>query len=114
MVNTAFRRDRIGFPYSGWLRRMVNECCQWLRKAFGDSVYFHLYSGCQSIRSPQGTHASKELLTNNRFAGPIGWESETCDRINHFLSKPLALCRNGRSEEHTSELQSLRHLVCRL
>src|SRR5205814_7677041 len=25
-----------------------------------------------------------------------------------------ALCRHGRSEEHTSELQSLRHLVCRL
>src|SRR5438045_993076 len=24
------------------------------------------------------------------------------------------LCRKGRSEEHTSELQSLRHLVCRL
>src|SRR5262245_62494527 len=23
-------------------------------------------------------------------------------------------CREGRSEEHTSELQSLRHLVCRL
>src|SRR5262245_63014907 len=23
-------------------------------------------------------------------------------------------CRRGRSEEHTSELQSLRHLVCRL
>src|SRR5205814_10469104 len=23
-------------------------------------------------------------------------------------------CGNGRSEEHTSELQSLRHLVCRL
>src|SRR5258705_4174303 len=26
----------------------------------------------------------------------------------------LALCERARSEEHTSELQSLRHLVCRL
>src|SRR5262245_25126901 len=27
---------------------------------------------------------------------------------------PVRLARPGRSEEHTSELQSLRHLVCRL
>src|SRR5262245_64210706 len=27
---------------------------------------------------------------------------------------PGAMLRRGRSEEHTSELQSLRHLVCRL
>src|SRR5262245_31881357 len=26
----------------------------------------------------------------------------------------VAICRNCKSEEHTSELQSLRHLVCRL
>src|SRR5947199_2147330 len=31
-------------------------------------------------------------------------------RVGHFS---LA-CRSFRSEEHTSELQSLRHLVCRL
>src|SRR5947199_8095757 len=30
------------------------------------------------------------------------------------LSQALVLCRSKRSEEHTSELQSLRHLVCRL
>src|SRR5947199_475054 len=30
-------------------------------------------------------------------------------------AKPHSRCRKaGRSEEHTSELQSLRHLVCRL
>src|SRR5437899_10156825 len=28
--------------------------------------------------------------------------------------KPVKLARQLRSEEHTSELQSLRHLVCRL
>src|SRR5262245_63142717 len=28
--------------------------------------------------------------------------------------KPITLTRSSRSEEHTSELQSLRHLVCRL
>src|ERR1039458_10870324 len=30
----------------------------------------------------------------------------------HFF--PTAFCGTQRSEEHTSELQSLRHLVCRL
>src|ERR1039458_6094483 len=29
------------------------------------------------------------------------------------LSPAFGAFRNGRSEEHTSELQSLRHLVCR-
>src|SRR5262245_64673805 len=28
--------------------------------------------------------------------------------------QPMLVGRGGRSEEHTSELQSLRHLVCRL
>src|ERR1039458_10152080 len=37
-------------------------------------------------------------------------------RSNIFpqVSLQSAWNRNGRSEEHTSELQSLRHLVCRL
>src|ERR1039458_10519982 len=30
------------------------------------------------------------------------------------LVRPLMTKTSGRSEEHTSELQSLRHLVCRL
>src|ERR1039458_7912190 len=35
------------------------------------------------------------------------------DIFENYGDKPR-LFRNGRSEEHTSELQSLRHLVCRL
>src|SRR5205814_9538296 len=31
-----------------------------------------------------------------------------------FSLSPIPSARAGRSEEHTSELQSLRHLVCRL
>src|SRR5437899_8074156 len=30
------------------------------------------------------------------------------------ITSPRVPARRGRSEEHTSELQSLRHLVCRL
>src|SRR5437660_2052185 len=32
----------------------------------------------------------------------------------HFLSPPRVIQEEGRSEEHTSELQSRGHLVCRL
>src|SRR5258705_2363494 len=35
-------------------------------------------------------------------------------RRNRSTGRRLHWLRDGRSEEHTSELQSLRHLVCRL
>src|SRR5205814_10288889 len=38
---------------------------------------------------------------------PEPWSAEV-------LAQPLHGFERGRSEEHTSELQSLRHLVCRL
>src|SRR5947199_2481321 len=36
------------------------------------------------------------------------------ESISHRVAQPRATVAKGRSEEHTSELQSLRHLVCRL
>src|SRR5262245_64751731 len=39
------------------------------------------------------------------------WDPEVLKQVEHHLAIPL---RCDRSEEHTSELQSLRHLVCRL
>src|SRR5438045_7497528 len=45
--------------------------------------------------------------------------STSLRRMIEYMSSEVASCAgmrplNGRSEEHTSELQSLRHLVCRL
>src|SRR5258705_4543684 len=37
-----------------------------------------------------------------------------CDNAHLISISPQETASNGRSEEHTSELQSLRHLVCRL
>src|SRR5258705_13020850 len=42
-----------------------------------------------------------------RLSAPRRWRISPAD-------KAAACRRAGRSEEHTSELQSLRHLVCRL
>src|SRR5262245_63569838 len=39
--------------------------------------------------------------------GPVGWAEGS-------TALPSAVRADPRSEEHTSELQSLRHLVCRL
>src|SRR5437899_4659133 len=44
-----------------------------------------------------------------------GAGSDRCSRGTRPLAPGSRQCaRAGRSEEHTSELQSLRHLVCRL
>src|SRR5690625_5636893 len=37
-----------------------------------------------------------------------------CRCVSHTLSQKLISSSEGRSEEHTSELQSRGHLVCRL
>src|SRR5262245_33813774 len=47
-------------------------------------------------------------------ATPISVKSIPCPIINRSTSRRPAPSAIRRSEEHTSELQSLRHLVCRL
>src|SRR5438045_7587705 len=58
-----------------------------------------LRSGCSSARNTNPIE---------RYSSPnFGWERRNSDRSARKRKIP-------RSEEHTSELQSLRHLVCRL
>src|SRR5215212_12021404 len=60
------------------------------------------------IEVPERTlSALRERIRNTRWPPPSpepGWEQ----------GAELSYVRGLRSEEHTSELQSLRHLVCRL
>src|ERR1035441_10828939 len=59
---------------------------------------------CQTVRRPHGS--AQKTRVRGRSCGV---EDPTP------AAKPGALwARENRSEEHTSELQSLRHLVCRL
>src|ERR1035441_10650040 len=47
----------------------------------------------------------------------VGWLILTVPRrkrVSQAVTDEMASARTDRSEEHTSELQSLRHLVCRL
>src|SRR5262245_64529088 len=59
-------------------------------------------------RSPSGLPETKRTRDKLRHEGRIGKVGE--------LDQPdaVAVGDRSRSEEHTSELQSLRHLVCRL
>jgi len=62
-----------------------------------------------------GNLQAEYLLVKNQSEELSPWQINVLDRIILFEGPDEAdrFCL-GRSEEHTSELQSLRHLVCRL
>src|SRR5258705_2692601 len=76
------------FPYTTLFRSLMEYFNT--RPVFGDRFYEMRWNLYHSVRS---------LAEGRLFAG------EGADRVVEVPS---------RSEEHTSELQSLRHLVCRL
>src|SRR5262245_64484682 len=56
-------------------------------------------------------------IMSTGFAGAESGGIRIGDTVAVFAQGPIGLCATvgaKRSEEHTSELQSLRHLVCRL
>src|SRR5437899_9916174 len=59
---------------------------------------------------------SQILFFNNGdgFGNFFGRQELACIELARRNLDDLGSDRRGRSEEHTSELQSLRHLVCRL
>src|SRR2546430_10669720 len=70
-----------------------------------------LFSYTTLFRSPAPDHAARDAA--RRWAGggrlaPAGLAASSAHRLHGFR------LRRGRSEEHTSELQSQSNLVCRL
>src|SRR5258705_4566526 len=76
---------------------------------FPYTTLFRSYTGAPKsvdVRISRYSFLSTPALATRAIASPS-------DSITEAIRKfPLSLTR--RSEEHTSELQSLRHLVCRL
>src|SRR5205814_6575087 len=70
------------------------------------------------FRSPPdcGPHACEEFAMLRIPLGtvPLGTTPRYCDGLSRRSFLQVGVAGMGRSEEHTSELQSLRHLVCRL
>src|SRR5205814_9275074 len=65
------------------------------------------------FRSMPIVQCTGRLTAPQRGAHRIDNDGFTHDSLSSFLMSPCRQ-RPQRSEEHTSELQSLRHLVCRL
>src|SRR5205814_6505215 len=91
------------------------------------STLVHLFSHCcpnpppfHSFPTRRSSDLSSRKITTGRCARARANSSATLrpDSPSHFSMRSLALTARKpapiRSEEHTSELQSLRHLVCRL
>src|SRR5258705_9076894 len=69
-------------------------------------------------RPPRSTLFPYTTLFRSRY-GLVAFGSSldqvgALGRSVHDAARVLSVIRSRRSEEHTSELQSLRHLVCRL
>src|ERR1039458_3035265 len=79
-----------------------------------------LNSPAASARSLSGNHSAPTFTAPGQFpASPMPSRNRNTPRLNvpraHACSAAAMLHHaTHRSEEHTSELQSLRHLVCRL
>src|SRR5437899_5200484 len=63
---------------------------------------------------PRSTLFPYTTLFRSHLASPQGRRVSRPPDGGHQPARPLRDDSRGRSEEHTSELQSLRHLVCRL
>src|SRR2546422_8554205 len=68
----------------------------------------------RSTLFPYTTLFRSEDLGADPVVAQIGLEAERCIGLDRVLSLVLELVGAHRSEEHTSELQSRLHLVCRL
>src|SRR5262245_64812585 len=80
--------------------------------------YTPLFRSVVAKRAPGGSE-NWAVLSSASASFSSGWITDDGDDYNYlvwatstFNAPPTA--NPGRSEEHTSELQSLRHLVCRL
>src|ERR1035441_7296716 len=84
-------------------------------QVLGAPTYFNQPRTISHVKQPtaSGTMPTSKFLPNQ---GSITI-SASAIRLNEPLTRIQPACKpigSQRSEEHTSELQSLRHLVCRL
>src|ERR1035438_10603618 len=78
-------------------------------------VYDVLHSGTVGQTAMTPEEKARQII--DAQLNRCGWVVQTKNNINLSAARGVAVCElsfTTRSEEHTSELQSLRHLVCRL
>src|SRR5690606_39317613 len=79
------------------------------------SIYtLSLHDALPISRSANGFFTAKRQTIGVTLGQPSTPSMHCCWRITQKISAWRTLFRSGRSEEHTSELQSRENLVCRL
>src|SRR5437899_4324085 len=74
-----------------------------------------IHRRCAKRCKRSSTAAATNTATRSGFSTKKAATSPSASRVNpRSLFEPRLEAGYDRSEEHTSELQSLRHLVCRL
>src|ERR1035438_8670484 len=121
------RHGRCGpvLPIAVSLHALQRACLAWVLYLWSASVTTWLYAASTStfprskfcwIRSTDPTFVGSWRVLGATMSGRRA--SECCSRLSHagIVTGPRPGTHGTfpRSEEHTSELQSLRHLVCRL
>src|SRR5947199_7198922 len=73
--------------------------------------YTTLFRSCGQVSDPEG---NKWMIATHKAEPTPAQMAEAMRRMMQQQPHGFGHLRRSRSEEHTSELQSLRHLVCRL
>src|SRR5262245_26791655 len=79
-------------------------------EAASASSAMHHGRACALIETSYG----RDTATPARRASSSSWQIFSSEVLIIAFASSISFWRACRSEEHTSELQSLRHLVCRL
>src|ERR1035438_377966 len=102
------------FMREGQVKDLKTQCVEWFAP--------HGVHGMANVSPVLFSLRRKLIITDKHFAVPLFWSAlrrvDDLDRRNQPAPEQPShfgmIVQGKRSEEHTSELQSLRHLVCRL
>src|SRR5438045_9709935 len=89
---------------------MLSHACCSLYLLSRPLLFFSFFFFLMIRRPPRSTLFPYTTL----FRSPERFEPERAKAQHRYAYFPMQMRGPARSEEHTSELQSLRHLVCRL
>src|SRR5438552_11070611 len=86
-----------------------------LRQQSAHDRFSEQHPECKDIRrAPQSLGRYGDGFLYRRWRRVPLWAARRSGSGKLCLSRNVSACKNSRSEEHTSELQSPDHIVCRL
>src|SRR5438046_8508256 len=93
---------------------LSNDRSHTFRQAIESAAHVRRFAGHPDPRSLRTIHRLQTWQPDHPAASTTASNARTCSASNPGLTIRLRCRTRARSEEHTSELQSLTNLVCRL